>query len=59
MVQDQLEREEAIKGENVSLPRLPDVQPLASVENQKLLDQLSQSIKVIGDQLNQEQKLNQ
>ncbi|MCJ8739038.1 hypothetical protein PDJAM_G00042610 [Pangasius djambal] len=47
-----------IKGGNVSVPRLPDVQPLPNVQHQKLLDQLAQSVKVIGDKLNEEQNLN-
>ncbi|KAF4093040.1 hypothetical protein AMELA_G00028260 [Ameiurus melas] len=45
-------------GGNLSLPRLPEVQPLTNVQHQKLLDQLAQSVKVIGDRLNEDQSLN-
>ncbi|GAA6066704.1 apoptosis regulator BAX isoform X1 [Tachysurus ichikawai] len=40
------------------LPHLPEVQPLDNVQHQKLLDQLAMSVKVIGDQLNNEQNFN-
>ncbi|KAB5553659.1 hypothetical protein PHYPO_G00041150 [Pangasianodon hypophthalmus] len=56
VVKDQMVN--AIKGGSVSVPSLPDVQPLPNVQHQNLLDQLAQSVKVIGDQLNQEQNFN-
>lgn len=58
MVQDQIDKENIIKEKNISLPHLPEVQPLDNAYNQKLLKQLAESVKVIGDRLHQEQKLN-
>ncbi|KAI5097118.1 BCL2 associated X, apoptosis regulator b [Silurus meridionalis] len=56
VVQDQIMN--MINGGKVSVPSLPAVQPLSNVQHQKLLDQLAQSVKVIGDQLNQEHTFN-
>ncbi|XP_060758091.1 apoptosis regulator BAX-like [Neoarius graeffei] len=47
-----------IQGGTLSLPCLPKVQPLPDVQSQKLVDQLAQSVKMIGDHLNQEQTFN-
>lgn len=56
---DQIKEENVIKGKNIPIPRLPEVQPLTNGQSQQLLEQLGQSVKVIGDQLNKEQELNQ
>ncbi|KAK2829676.1 hypothetical protein Q7C36_017666 [Tachysurus vachellii] len=56
VVQDQMMN--ITTGGNVRLPLLPEVQPLHNLQHQKLLDQLALSVKVIGDQLNNEQNFN-
>ncbi|XP_026772884.3 apoptosis regulator BAX-like [Pangasianodon hypophthalmus] len=55
VVQDQMNTIEIAK---FSLPCLPEVQPLTSVQEQKLLDQLFQSVKMISDQLSHNHIIN-
>ncbi|KAM9457258.1 apoptosis regulator BAX-like [Clarias gariepinus] len=45
-------------GGKVCTPSLPEVQPLDNPQHQMLLDQVAQSVKVIGDQLNRDQSFN-
>ncbi|KAF5894768.1 apoptosis regulator BAX-like [Clarias magur] len=45
-------------GGNVCPPSLPEVQPLDNPQHQKLVEELGQSVRVIGDQLNRDQNFN-
>ncbi|TSQ23936.1 Apoptosis regulator BAX [Bagarius yarrelli] len=56
VVQDQMMN--IVTEGNVCLPHLPEVQPLHNGQCQKLVEQLAKSVKVIADQLDREQKLN-
>nr|ARO86274.1 bcl2-associated X protein b [Tachysurus fulvidraco] len=55
VVQDQMN---ITTGGKVCFPRLPEVQPFHNVQHQNLLDQLAMSLRVIGDQLNNEKNFN-
>jgi len=44
---------------NEDPPELPEVRPLSNTHDQKLVQQLAETIKVIGDRLDQDQAFNE
>ncbi|XP_060758096.1 apoptosis regulator BAX-like isoform X2 [Neoarius graeffei] len=56
VVRDQMM--DVIKKPKISLPSILEVQPLNNEQDQKLVDQLAQSVRVIGDWIDQDRNLN-